>query len=1182
MPATDNKDKPKISGLQRIIKGMDDLLKPLTDVTQKDFIDEAFASIGIVNVNMADIKRDKIDDFLKMESDKAGFLPFGEAMVQMTAIVKKLYDAVDFNIKNFSGHPFERDRLIDDLTTAVINILTMEWFRKVSPGLHNAFMILYSLNNFSNRGGGVVPSLKMVGGYWKRWSESFNLETAEEARKLSEFFFVIGTVSAYLINSKLSDAVSHENIETRLLVGGQYGSEIAYKDKLETPRDFFNELLGRSFTLSISMEKENIIEEALATFVMLSKEDGQSGVEVFLNKGISINSIPLSDNWFLSFAAKAKMHFRTGGTNTDGDVDLSKSSLALAFERLVFEKNTKPEDIEIPEVFDFFQFGFGNLSLQLEASPKDLTLRFVTQVTYATLKSKTVDGKEQKAGFPFKFIPEMRNIAEIPLRYSIKNGFGFDGDFVGSRPAAPTTRSLLASENGGSQGGTFTIPIHRELSIVRFDKLHIGFDTEGGLALMVTLDFAIKFGSAVVISIMEMGTSIAAVERTEKPISGGILGYDIKPAFLPPKGAGIAIDAKVVKGGGFLYFDSKKHEYFGAIELEVTDLFALKAIGIIRTRDNAGREQFSFLVLVTAEFTPIQLGFGFTLNGVGGLLALNRRANVQYLQEGLSSGVLQNILFPRDVIANMSRIISDLSSAFPIADGRFVVGLMAKIGWGTPTKIAIELGIILELPDVRILLPGILRANFPTEEKAILKIEAAFIGVLDFKNQFVYFRADLVNSRILSFQMTGSVVFGISWGTPSVFVLSAGGFHPKFREIPSLPTMPNAFKNLQRIGIQLLDDDNPRISVQTYFAITSNTVQVGGKAELYYYIAYGYNIYGRLEVNALFQFNPFFFIFDIAAEIALRDGTDWVMGIGLYGTLEGPTPWHLNGTATIKMPWYLPDIDVDIDMTWGNKVPTLPTKTAKVLAEMKAALRDTRNWKAKTAQRSGISLRQMDTQTPTTRGIDDEPLRLEPNGRLSFSQTVAPLNFTLQKFGEQLADVNNFSIKSVKIGTKEPIQDPVRDLFAADMYVQLSIDERLKRPSFEQMVSGFELKDANALKIGSAQMIDVSGEISEVNAPKMTNPSQRVKMSGHNSRLVRMSSAAYKSEASAENRARRSGYEHLEPTAKNTFAVATKDQLKNHFGTASFGSFAEAQQALQKESKATQRNLQVVGNHELV
>ena len=358
MPATDNKDKPKISGLQRIIKGMDDLLKPLTDVTQKDFIDEAFASIGIVNVNMADIKRDKVDDFLKMESDKAGFLPFGEAMVQMTAIVKKLYDAVDFNIKNFSGHPFERDRLIDDLTTAVINILTMEWFRKVSPGLHNAFMILYSLNNFSNRGGGVVPSLKMVGGYWKRWSESFNLETAEEARKLSEFFFVMGTVSAYLINSKLSDAVSHENIETRLLVGGQYGSEIAYKDKLESPRDFFNELLGRSFTLSISMEKENTIEEALATFVMLSKEDGQSGVEVFLNKGISINSIPLSDNWFLSFAAKAKMHFRTGGTNTDGDVDLSKSSLALAFERLVFEKNTKPEDIEIPEVFDFFQFGF--------------------------------------------------------------------------------------------------------------------------------------------------------------------------------------------------------------------------------------------------------------------------------------------------------------------------------------------------------------------------------------------------------------------------------------------------------------------------------------------------------------------------------------------------------------------------------------------------------------------------------------------------------------------------------------------------------------------------------------------------------------------------------------------------------------------------------------------------------
>ncbi len=1176
------KDKPKISGLQRIVKGMDAILKPLSDATQKDFVDEAFAAVGIVNVNLTDIKREKIDSFLALEPDKAGFMPFGEAVVQLGGIVKKLYDVVEFNYKNFSGQSFEKDRLIDDATTALINIFAMEWFRKVTPLGHNIVTIMYALNNFSNRGEGAIPIGKMVGNYFKRWANGFNLKTKEDARAMSEFLFVIGTVLAYISNSTLSEETNREDIETELLIGGQYGSEIAYKDELTTGRDFINELLARSFQLSISGTKGDKKSEMTTTFVMLSEEDGQSGVEVFLKDGVAIKNISLTNNWFFSFEGLGAMHFRAGGNSTDSDVDVSKSRLALAFERLVFPKDIKAEDIDIPEVFDFFQFGFGNSSMQLEASPKDLTVRFVTQITYATLKSKTnADGKEEKAGFPFKFIPEMRNIVAVPLRYSIKNGFGFDGGFVGEKPVPQAGQSLLANDSSPNHGGSFAIPIHKELGIVRFDKLYLGFDTEGGLSVSTTLDFTIKLSSAIVISVMEMGTSLKAVERKEKPISGGIFGYDLTPAFVPPKGAGIVIDAKIAKGGGFLFFDTKKHEYFGAIELEIKGLFALKAVGIIRTRDDSGKELFSLLILVTAEFSPIQLGFGFTLNGVGGLLALNRRANVQYLQEGMGSGVLQNILFPRDVVANMSRIIGDLSAAFPIDDGRFVVGLMAKIGWGTPTKIAVELGIILELPDVRILIPGILKANFPTEENAVLKIEAVFLGVLDFKNQFIYFRADLVNSRLLAFKLTGSLVFGISWGTPSVFVLSAGGFHPKFREIPSLPTLPNAFKNLQRIGIQLLDTENPRVSIQVYFAVTSNTVQVGGKAELFCDIAFGYNVYGRLEVNALFQFHPFYFIFDVAAEIALRDGEEWVMGIGLYGELEGPTPWHLKGTATVKTPWYMPDIDVDIEERWGSDAPALPSSTAAVYELMKTALKDARNWKAKTAPNSGVSLRQPEPE-PITRGLEAPALRLEPNGRLAFSQTVAPLGFTLQKFGEQVPDVNFFTI-SMPSFTNNTQPDTVRDLFSADMYLQLSNDERLSRPSFEQMVSGFEVQQMNGLKIGRAETVSVVGEISEVNSRKLVMPIRQTKdMKSFNNRLIRSSSAVYKSDASANNRSKRSGYANLQPNEQNNYAVATRDKLTNYFGTRSFTSFAEAQEALQKESKMAQRNLQVVGKYEIV
>ena len=40
---------------------------------------------------------------------------------------------------------------------------------------------------------------------------------------------------------------------------------------------------------------------------------------------------------------------------------------------------------------------------------------------------------------------------------------------------------------------------------------------------------------------------------------------------------------------------------------------SLKAIGLLNTKFPDGRPGFSLLIIIAAEFTPIQLGFGFTL-----------------------------------------------------------------------------------------------------------------------------------------------------------------------------------------------------------------------------------------------------------------------------------------------------------------------------------------------------------------------------------------------------------------------------------------------------------------------------------------------------------------------------------------------------------------------------------------
>ncbi len=128
------------------------------------------------------------------------------------------------------------------------------------------------------------------------------------------------------------------------------------------------------------------------------------------------------------------------------------------------------------------------------------------------------------------------------------------------------------------------------------------------------------------------------------------------------------------------------------LELTFQDFLSLKAIGIISTKMPDGSDGFSLLVIITAEFT-IQLGYGFVFLGAGGLLGLHRTMKLEPLAEGIRTGATANIMFPTNVIENAPQIISDLKEFFPIGQDKFLIGPMAKLGWGTPTLISISLWI---------------------------------------------------------------------------------------------------------------------------------------------------------------------------------------------------------------------------------------------------------------------------------------------------------------------------------------------------------------------------------------------------------------------------------------------------------------------------------------------------------
>jgi uncharacterized protein DUF6603 len=763
-------------------------------------------------------------------------------------------------------------------------------------------------------------------------------------------------------------------------------------------------------------------------------------------------------------------------------------------------------------------------------------------------------------------------IQKILSGIHLEAGFGLKGIW--------TPRDGLRLQ--GSGGVEVLIPIHLDLAVVSINALYFSVELNPAKPKIgLKTQFTTNLGPLTAV-VDQLGTNVAI----SFPADGkGRLGLaDINFEFAPPKGVGLSLDAGGFKGGGFLMLDPDKGEYAGALELDFKGLFSVKAIGIINTKMPDGSEGFSLLIVISAEFTPIQLSFGFTLNGVGGIFGLNRMIVVDALVEGIRTNAIKSILFPENIIANITRIISDIKQFFPQQKDHFVVGPMAKLGWGTPSIITVELGLLLDLPNPMFAIVGVLKAFLPTEDVGLLRLQVNFVGVLDFDHGYLFFRADLFDSHLLIYTITGSMAFLVSWGEAQTFALSVGGFHPDFRDIPTIPALPNGFRNMARIGLSLLSDDNPRLKVESYFAVTSNTVQFGARVELYAG-AGGFNIYGFLGYDVLFQFDPFRFIAKLSGGIALRAGTSTIAGVTVSAQLSGPTPWDAQGEATLSLLFF--DISVGFHVTWGDPPPSIPSATEDLLALLLREYADTRNWRAELPPNNHlhVSLRKIEPPAGT------EMLVIHPAGVLTFSQRSLPLeDYLIQKFGTKKPKAENkFKLtNATSDGSSIPADfQGVREQFAPANFSELSDSEKLSRKSFEKLPSGFQLTSTSDLATTLPVVRPVDYELSYLRQKQLQFSGLfKLGLSAYR-RLVKSSSPRQSVLAYQQNRISL----NAPPTValpKDAFAIASSDDLRSHVtdaqGPVLFATEAEAyqrQQELIADNPALAGNIQVISHYEL-
>lgn len=570
--------------------------------------------------------------------------------------------------------------------------------------------------------------------------------------------------------------------------------------------------------------------------------------------------------------------------------------------------------------------------------------------------------------------------------------------------------------------------------------INLGLDPEGGSFSKLAVEISASFG-------VTLGPFAGSVDRI-----GILLKLDLDGAtplsfaLKPPNGIGLSLDAGIIKGGGYLNVDEQG--YSGVLELKMLAV-DVKAIALLNTHSPAG---FSLILLIFGQFPAIQLSFGFTLTGVGGVIGVQRTASPLALSDALSAGQLDAVLFPHNPVANAPQIINALRPMFPAKSGGFIIGPMLELGWSTPSLVTVRLGLLVEADQFTLLgqaiiaLPPLVSADL-----ALLYLRLDFQGSVTFSPLRIAFDAKLIHSRVALLSITGQFAFRAAFGDQPTFIMSAGGFHPHFKEIPS--DIPSPF---DRVGMSL-DIGIVGISFKGYFAVTSATVQAG--AELRAWADLGAaSIEGGLGFDAICYLAPrFYFEVDIFAYLDLHVfGIDFA-SIHLNGTLAGPGRWHIAGRAKVHTPWPLPNFSVHIDEHFGTD-PATPQIRVDVADLLRKEIAKIGNWSAQLpAGGDGfLSLARIDAGTD---------LLAHPLGSLTFQQKLVPFELKLDKAsGSGIQGANEFSNGALVLTQgRNPasigsvLAQPLDDFFAAAQFLDMSQDDKLAKPSFEAFAAGYRL-----------------------------------------------------------------------------------------------------------------------------
>ncbi|GGV71344.1 hypothetical protein GCM10010294_30500 [Streptomyces griseoloalbus] len=525
-----------------------------------------------------------------------------------------------------------------------------------------------------------------------------------------------------------------------------------------------------------------------------------------------------------------------------------------------------------------------------------------------------------------------------------------------------------------------------------------------------------------------------------------------------PDGIGTELQVPPVSGGG-LVRRTPDQGYGGLISVDL-GVLRVQAVALFRPPD--GKAPTSFLVLLAAQFPPpgIQLGLGFALDAVGGLVGVNRRADVPVLQQLVCDGNADHVLFPDRAVERAQEIIGSLGSAFPVAAGRILVGPMIRITWGD-RMVSLSGAVILELPaPARAILLGRLLVGLPDPVLPLIRLQASVFGRIEPAVPLVELLVSLSGSWIVGLAVRGEIYLLVRGGAQPEFVLSAGGFHPRY-------TRPARVPALDRLQVDLAPGNGFGLRMEAYFAVTSNAVMFGGQVQLDATIA-GCGVQGWLGLDALFVFDPVFaFSVRVRAGVAVRAFGRRLAGIALDFTLEGPAPWHAFGTGSISVLFW--DVELDFDVRWGSPPAVQQKGGRNPLEALTPELAQTKAWAAErpAAERTALVF------TPAANEKLNQGSLVHPDATLRVTQRVVPLGVPISRFERRPVPLQTWTIKDITLGRSQPAAGlpSLSERFVPGEFFDLTEDAQFTEPAFVSRAGGLRA-GPDGVRTGTGHRVD--------------------------------------------------------------------------------------------------------------